>query len=79
MNATTTARFSEATSKVEGTSAVVIRADTKQDAQAAIKLVQSWVRANGGITKLTSFTSQPRWSSNLDLFFSARIAYRMPK
>ncbi len=74
---TTTARFSETGSKVEGTKAVIIKADYKRDAQEAIKLAQAWVKANGGISKLTSFVSAPRWSSNLDLVFTARIAYRV--
>lgn len=75
---TTTARFGESVSTVEGTFAVAIRADRKADAQAAIKLAQAWIKANGGYSKLTSFTSAPRWSSNLDLVFSARVAYRFP-
>ncbi len=74
---TTTARFSETTSTVEGTQAVVICADTKRAAQDAIKLAQAWVKANGGRSKVTSFISFPRWSSNLDLVFKARVAYRV--
>ncbi len=75
---TTAARFSETSSKVDGTFAVRITADTKADAQAAIRLAQAWVKSLGGVAKLTDFTVQPRWSSNLDQFYSARIAYRLP-
>lgn len=73
----TSARFSETGSKVDGTFAVMIHADTKADAQAAIKFARAWVKSLGGISKLTSFTEAPRWSSNLDTFFCARIAYRV--
>ncbi len=70
----TTARYNEGSSK-NSNQVVIVTADTKQDAQAAIKLVQAWVKENGGRSKLTDFTSAPRWSSNLDLFYRARIAY----
>lgn len=72
----TTARFSEASCKFPGWQIVVIHADRKEDAQAAIKLARGWVRENGGRSKLDSFTVQPRWSSNLDQFYRAAVIYK---
>lgn len=72
------ARFATTTSKVDGTFAVAIRADTKRAAQGAIKLARAWVNSLGGISRLTSFTVGPRYSSNLDQVFAARVAYRIP-
>ena len=77
MKTTTASRFSTGTTTNDSVEAVLISADTKQAAQAAIKLVQAWVKANGGGSKLMSFTSAPRWSSNLDLVFRARVVYRV--
>lgn len=74
---TTTARYNEGFSKFEGWSKVVVTADYKADAQAAIRLVKAWVAANGGKAKLDTFTSAPRWSSNLDLFYRAEIFYKV--
>ncbi len=73
----TNARWNETTSNVDGTFAVIVTADTKHEAQAAIRLARAWVKSVGGISKVTSFISAPKWSSNLDLFFRARIAYRV--
>ncbi len=73
----TTARYNEGSSKFSGWNKVVITADTKKDAQAAIKLVQTWTKANGGKAKLSTFTSAPRWSSNLDLFYRAELFYQV--
>lgn len=70
----TTARFATGSSK-NSNQAVIVTADTKADAQAAIKLVQAWVKANGGRSKVTEFTAAPRYSSNLDMFYRARIAF----
>jgi hypothetical protein len=75
----TTARYNEGSSKFEdkGWKKVVVTADHKEDAQAAIKLVKAWVEANGGKAKLDTFISAPRWSSNLDLFYRAEIFYKV--
>lgn len=39
-------------------------------------LCRSWVAESGGKAKLDTFTSAPRWSSNLDLFYRAEIFYK---
>jgi hypothetical protein len=72
-----TARFNEAGSKVQGVQAIEIFAESKADAQEAIKVATAWIRSAGYGTKLVSFISTPRteWS-NLDIIFRARIAYR---
>lgn len=74
----TTARYSEGDSKFAGWQKVVITADHKRDAQDAIRLVKTWVKANGGTAKLDTFFSAPRWSSNLDLFYRASVFYKIP-
>ncbi len=53
----TTARYNEGSSK-NSNQVVIVTADTKQDAQAAIKLVQAWVKENGGRSKLTDLVLQ---------------------
>lgn len=73
----TTARFSEGFSKFDGWKKVVVTADSKLDAQAGIRLVKAWVAESGGKAKLDTFTSAPRWSSNLDLFYRAEIFYKV--
>ena len=70
---TTTAKLSDAASIYDGWREVTIVADYKADAQKAIKVAQSWVKANGGKAKLKFFISFPRWSSNLDLVFKATL------
>jgi hypothetical protein len=72
-----TARFNETGSKVEGVKAIEIFAESKADAQEAIKVATAWIRSAGYGTKLVSFVSTPRteWS-NLDIVFRARIAFR---
>lgn len=72
-----TARYSEGFSKFEGWKKVVVTADHKADAQAAIRFVKAWVGQVGGKAKLGSFTCSPRWSSNLDLFYRAEIFYKV--
>ena len=76
---TTTARYNEGTSKFadKGWLKVVVTADTKQDAQEGIRVVKAWMAQVGGKVKLDTFTSAPRWSSNLDLFYRAEIFYKV--
>ncbi len=61
----------------EGLQIVMISAETKRDAQAAIKLAKSWIRSNGLRCKLVFFHEiiGTQWSS-MGRSYRARIAYK---
>ncbi len=73
----TTASFSVGTAQADGMQIVMIHAETKRDAQAAIKLAKSWIWSNGLRLKLVFFHENigTRWS-NLGRSYVARIAYK---
>jgi hypothetical protein len=73
----TMATMSKGTTGREGLEAVMIRAESKQDAQAAIKLAKSWIWENGLRCKLVFFHEiiGTQWS-NLGRSYSARIVFK---
>lgn len=73
----TTASFSVGTTQTDGMQVVMIRAEKKSDAQAAIKLAKSWIWSNGLRLKLVYFHENigTQWSS-IGRSYSARIAYK---
>jgi hypothetical protein len=73
----TTARFSMGTTETNGAQVVMIHAETKRDAQAAIKLAKSWIWSNGLRLKLVYFHENigTRWS-NIGRSYAARIVFK---
>lgn len=73
-----TARYSMASSKQDNVAAVMIHADSKRDAQEAIKVAKAWIRSSGRPCKLVYFNEiHGSEYSNLGVRFTARIAYRV--
>jgi hypothetical protein len=61
----------------QGLKVVMVSAETKQDAQSAIKLAKTWIWANGLRCKVVFFHEiiGTEWS-NLGRSYRARIAYK---
>lgn len=71
-----TARLSLTSSTTPNCQAVVIHADSKQDAQETIRTVRAWARANGRWHKIVYFRRTTSYWSNLVWYYEARIVFR---
>jgi hypothetical protein len=76
MNLMKTARFSLTDSTTKGLTAVIINADSKSDAQEAIKVARAWMKAAGRKSKLVFFHETTSEYSNLVKYYRARIVFQ---